>query len=193
MENQSVTVTRREDKRIWFAMRDLKRSNAHDPAFLYLQELGFEIFTPMKEVLASVRGTKRKVLRPWLQDLLFVRSTRTDLDPVVLKTPTLQYRYARGAGYQVPIVVPDRQMASFIAAAASNPNRPRFLTPEEISPAMIGRKVRIMDGPLEGCEGRLLKIRGAHVKRMIVEIPGLLAVSVEVNPEFIQLIPEEKQ
>ena len=42
--------------------------------------------------------------------------------------------------------------------------------------------------PLDGYEGRLLSIRGSRVKRLIVEIPGLLVAAVEVDPEYIRLL-----
>lgn len=53
---------------------------------------------------------------------------------------------------------------------------------------MYGRMIRIEGGPLDGYEGRLLSIRGARVKRLIVEIPGLLVAAVEVDPEYIRFL-----
>ena len=110
-----------KDPRQWFAMRDLKRGNASNPAYLALGQMGFEVFTPMRETLALRFGIRRKVLRPYLQDLLFVHAEREFLDPVVERTPTLQYRYAKGLGYRQPVVVPERQMLPFIAAAGAVP------------------------------------------------------------------------
>ena len=59
---------------------------------------------------------------------------------------------------------------------------------EELTPAMYGRMIRIEGGPLDGYEGRLLSIRGSRVKRLIVEIPGLLVAAVEVDPVYIRLL-----
>ena len=53
---------------------------------------------------------------------------------------------------------------------------------------MIGKKVKIIGGPLNGYEGNLLFIRGSRKKRLIVEIPGFLTAAVEVDPEFITLL-----
>ena len=53
---------------------------------------------------------------------------------------------------------------------------------------MIGKAVRIVGGPLDGYEGRLLKLQGSRIKRMFVELPDQLIVAVEVQPEFIQLL-----
>lgn len=64
----------------------------------------------------------------------------------------------------------------------------RYFLVEELTPAMYGRMIRIEGGPLDGYEGRLLSIRGTRVKRLIVEIPGLLVAAVEVDPKYIRLL-----
>lgn len=53
---------------------------------------------------------------------------------------------------------------------------------------MFGHKIRIVGGPLDGYEGYLQTVRGSKVKRLLIELDNYLAVSVEVLPEFIQLI-----
>lgn len=99
------------------------------------------------------------------------------------RTDTLQYRYVRG-GYKVPMTVREADMRRFVHAVKSSEN-PCYYTPEEISADMIGKKVRIVGGPLDGYEGRLQKMQGSRVKRLFVEIPSVLTASVEVQPEFI--------
>ena len=56
---------------------------------------------------------------------------------------------------------------------------------------MLNRKIRIVGGPLDGYEGTLQTVRGSKVKRLLVELPGLLSVAVEVEPEYIQLVHED--
>ena len=53
---------------------------------------------------------------------------------------------------------------------------------------MIGKKVRIIGGPLNNYEGRLQKLQGSRIKRLFVELPGLFTASVEVQHEFIQVL-----
>jgi len=60
--------------------------------------------------------------------------------------------------------------------------------PNEVTPNMIGRKVRIIGGPLNGYEGFLQKLQGSRVKRMFVELPNHITAAVEVEPEFIQFV-----
>ena len=171
------------DRLQWFVMRDLKRRNAKLPAYKLFDNLKIRFFTPMVWRLVIRHGKRIKEEVPFIQDLLFVHSTRQAVDPIVEKYDTVQYRYVRG-GYKIPMTVREADMQRFIDAVSSTDN-PQYYKPEEITPDMIGRKVRIVGGPLDGYEGNLQKMQGARVKRLFVELPNLLAAAVEVQPEYI--------
>ncbi len=175
-------------KRIcWFVMRDLKRVNAKLPAYKQLSDAHFEVFTPMKERL-SVRGGKRvREKVPFIQDLLFVHDTQDAIDLVVEKIPTIQYRFQKGGGYKTPMIVADADMERFIHAVSVSEN-PKYYLPGELTPAMCGRNIRIVGGPLDGYEGKLLTVRGSRTKRLLVELPEFFSVGVEVSPEYIKLL-----
>ena len=168
-------------------MRDLTRSNANLPAYKLLESLGVTYFTPMHWVLMARGGQKRREYVPFIHDLLFVHETRSKLDVIVSKTPTLQYRFLKGGSYCEPMVVREAEMNRFIHAVGSVGN-PRYYQPTEITPSMCSRRIRIVGGNLDGYEGKLLSVRGSHVKRILVELPSWLVAAVEVNPEFIQLL-----
>ncbi len=173
----------------WFVMRDLKRPNAKLPAYKQLGDLGFRVFTPMTYKLSTIGGKRVRVQAPFVNDLLFVYSEKETLDRVVAQTETLQYRFVKGASYCTPMIVPANDMDRFIAAV-SRVKTPKYYSPEEITPNMYGAKVRMVcDGPLNGFEGTLLKIKGSGKKRFLVELPGILAVSIEVeNSNYIELV-----
>ena len=175
----------------WFVMRDLKRANAKLPAYKQLAEAHIEVFTPMRWRIATRRDAQIREEKPLVRDLLFAHATRSILDPIVERTPTLQYRYVRGA-YCQPMVVKDKDMQRFIGAVEAS-DTPRFYLPGELSAAQCGQMIRIIGGPLNGYEGRLLSIRGSKTKRLLIELPGILSVGVEVEPEYIQLIKDNKQ
>lgn len=155
------------------------------PAYKLLPTLGIEIFTPMHWVIN--RRTKRREYVPVIRNLLFANSSRQILDPVVDETPKLQYIYIRGAAQGTPMTVSDGEMTRFINAVNNDPST-LYYTPEELTPAMLGKQIRVSGGPLDGYSGRLLKMRGSKKKRLLVEIPGLMAAAVEVSPDFIQLL-----
>ena len=120
------------------------------------------------------------------QDLLFVHESRERLDPVVELTNTLQYRFLRD-GKRTPMTVRETEMERFKKAVEATVNH-YYYTPKEVVPDMIGKRVRIVGGPLDGYEGNLQKMQGSRSKRLFVELPDLLTVAVEVQPEFIQII-----
>lgn len=170
----------------WFVMRDLKRANAKHPAYKLLIERNLQVFTPMKWRLTVEKGKRVRKEVPCIQDLLFVHDNRLNLDSIVEKFPTLQYRWVPNA-YRRPMTVPDTDMERFIHAVSSSES-PKYYLPEEITPQMHNRSIRIIGGPLDGYEGTLITTRGSRVKRLLVELPNLLAVGVEVNPDYIQLV-----
>lgn len=157
----------------WYVMRDLKRVNARQPAYKQLEEMKMEIFVPMKWSLKIRKG-------------IHVRETQSKLDAVVEKTPTLQYRWLRNT-WREPMTVADTDMERFINAVNAS-EFPQYYLPEEVTPAMYGRKIRIIGGTLDGYEGRLMTTRGSKVKRLLVELKGFLAVGVDVNPEYIRIV-----
>lgn len=192
MERQSESVAEartfgaEEGGAQWFAMRDLTRSNAKMPAYQMLKEKDIRFFTPMVWKLCLVNGRRVRREVPYLHDLIFVYDTRETLDEIVAQVRTFQYRFLRHT-YREPMTVRGQEMERFIRAVESVES-PRYYLPEEITPDMRSRRVRIFGGSLDGCEGSLVTTRGSKVKRLLVEIPSLLAASVEVRPEYIQLI-----
>mgnify|MGYP006964425103 FL=1 len=173
-----------DDTPQWFVMRDLKRSNAKLPAYRMLEEMNIRCFTPMVTRILVRHGKRERRLLPFLPDLLFVFDTRGTLDPIVGSVPTFQYRYQKG---RVPMTVRQADMERFIRAVSAT-EFPRYYRPDEVTPAMRRRPIRIIGGQLDGMEGHLLSVRGSRVRRLLVELPTVLAASVEVEPDFIQLL-----
>lgn len=170
----------------WFVMRDLKRANSKLPAYKVLQEKGLDVFTPMTWRLSVEKGKRVRREVPCIQDLLFVHECRENLDSFIEGIPTIQYRWVRGK-YREPMVVSDAEMERFIRAVRSSES-PKYYLPEEITPSMLNRSIRIVGGTLDGYEGTLVSTRGSKVKRLLVELSSVLAVAVEVNPDYIQFV-----
>lgn len=175
-----------KNKAFWFVLRDLKRANAKLQAYRLLEEMEMQVFTPKKWQIRTVKGKQVRREIPCIPDLLFVHDTREKLDPLIEDIPTLQYRWVRNK-YREPMVVPDVDMERFIHAVRSSES-PKYYLPEEITPEMLNRRIRIVGGLLDGYEGTLITTRGSKVKRLMVELPGVVALGVEVNPEYIQFI-----
>lgn len=170
----------------WFVMRDLSRSNARVPAWEMLRDHQIRHFTPLVWRMVSSGGKQRPRQVPYIQDLLFAYGTREELDPLVERVRTFQYRYLRHT-WREPMTVPEHDMERFIRAVEST-HSPRYYTPEEVTPDMRDRQICIIGGPLDGYTGTLVTIRGSRHRRLLVEIPMLLAAAVEVEPEYIKLL-----
>ena len=168
----------------WFVMRDLTRPNAKLPAYKMLEKMKIDFFTPMVHKLVMVKGKREDREVPFIHDLIFVHDAQEVIDPIVESVHTFQYRFLK---QRKPMTVRDADMERFISAVRATDN-PVYFRPGELAPAMCGRRVRIVGGPLDGYEGRLLSIRGSRVRRLVVELPSLLFVAVEVQPEYIQLL-----
>lgn len=180
------TVVTGNDACQWFVMRDLTRPNAKQPAYKLLDGMNIRNFTPMVWKLMLNHGKRERRQMPFIHDLLFVYASRAELDSVVETTPMLQYRYLRG-GYKVPMTVRAADMQRFMHAVRFS-SSPQYYRPDEVTPSMRNRRIRIIGGNLDGYEGSLITTRGSKVKRLLVEIPMLLAATVEVETEFIQLL-----
>ena len=177
-----------DTERHWYALRDLKRANATSPAYKVLSEVGVEVFTPMTwRMVISKSGRKVGREVAIMPDLLFAYDTKENLDSIIARIPTLQYRYKRGGAYCEPIIVPVQDMNRFISAVSAA-GSPRYYSMDEISSLNCGQRIRIMGGSMDGMEGKLLSIRGSRTKRLVVELPNLLAVSVEIQDEYIQIL-----
>lgn len=148
---------------------------------------GIECFTPMHWVITKRGNVKRREYIPVIRNLLFARATRKELDPIIEETPKLQYIYLRGAPQATPMTVDDAEMTRFMNAV-NNDSSPLYYSPEELTAGMIGKEIRVKGGPLDGYQGRLLKMQGSKKKRLLVEIKGFITAAVEVSPDFIELV-----
>ena len=186
MQHLSVSTPEISEAPRWYVLRDLKRANAREHAYQLFLEQQMEVFTPMKWQLRTVKGKHIRQEVPYMPDLLFVYATREQIDPLVERHSTLQYRWLRNK-FREPMTVPDADMNRFIQAIRATQS-PKYFLPEEITSSMLGRPIRMIGGSLDGYEGTLLTIRGSKVKRLLVELPGLLTVGVEVDPDYIQFV-----
>lgn len=166
-------------------MRDLKRPNAKQPAYLQLKDEPLEVFTPLKQQIRTKNGKRIREEVPYIHDLLFVKGSQQEVEAILQRIPTLQFRFLRG-GFRKPMIVRDADMERFIHAISVS-EFPQYYLPEEITPAMYGRTIRVVGGNLDGYQGTLITTRGSKTKRLLVELKDCIAVAVEINADSIIL------
>ena len=154
----------------------------------WFTEQGIETFVPMRyEIITRRDGTKVRELVPAIHNLLFVRSSRPEMRELKPQIPIVQYLTRPVDGRNEPILVPEYQMSQFIRVSNSYDDKLSYFRPEELN-LRRGTAVRIIGGPFDGVEGTFVKVQGIRNRRVVVQLPGLLAVAAEVHPDLIQVL-----
>ena len=140
----------------------------------YLDSKQIENFIPMRYEYIVRNECKIRKLVPAIHNLVFVRSTRKQLEEIKeAKVAILPIRYIMDCETQQPITIPDVQMRSFIDPTTINLKR--------------GQRVRITGGVFEGVEGEFVRIKDD--RRVVVVIQGLMAVATAfIHPSLIEQI-----
>jgi transcription antitermination factor NusG len=157
-----------------------------------LKEASIEYFFPVYYKDRKIRGSERceRVPLPLLGNLIFVKSSRNVLDPV-LKEVKLKFSipydlYYKNMGDKKIIVVPENQMRNFIAVAGNEQEQVIYLSNEEVN-LKKGVKVKITGGIFAGVEGVFMRINGD--KRVVVSIPNLFSVATAyISSCYVQKI-----
>ena len=148
-----------------------------------LDELGVESFVPTCVERVKQMGKSVLKCKALLHNYIFVRAEKARIDE--LKRGKLSFlRYVmcnNDEGLKVVQTVPDRQMNSFIAVAGNSEEKAIFLNINDRS-LFKGDRVRILAGVFEGVEGVLVKLPRKRDMRVVVEIPGVAAVSTTALP-----------
>lgn len=170
----------------WFAMSAPFRKEL--AAKSQLDRRSIENFVPMHYTVRTRGGRKRRECVPAIHNLIFVRSTKADIQTAKQEIGFIQYLTRRENGRNVPIVVPDEQMQQFIAVSGTLDEKLVYLRPDEIN-LSCGTSVRILGGPFDGVEGIFVKVQGHRSRRVVVLVEGIAAVATaEIEPDLIEIL-----
>jgi hypothetical protein len=163
---------------MWFALRatysrELKVKER-------LDAMGIRTFVPMMWRSREVDGKTEKKLVPAVGNLCFAYSSRKELDDFIRgygENSPVHYYWDRIS--DSPLTVPEKAMEDFMKVAGTMDEDLIYLT--EISGKLRdGQNVRVISGPFAGVEGKVVRIRKS--RRILVEIPGMLAVASTYLP-----------
>jgi len=161
----------------------------------YLKTANIESFFPMcyKERRLKDSERTRRILQPVFTNLLFAKSSKTALDPVLkgvkLHLGITDDLYYRDLGTKKLIIVPEEAMRNFISVVGAVKEQIIYLSNEEVR-LRKGTKIRIIGGVFEGVEGIFMRIKGD--KRVVVTLPDLFSVATAYIPTQFILSLEEK-
>lgn len=155
----------------------------------HLESIGIKCYIPMHYQTVGRDEHKKRKLVPIIHNLVFVYSTREQLDSLKKELEyRLPMRYIMERETRQPIIVPDKQMQDFITVADTYNEQVIYLDPGELK-LKKGSRVRITEGIFCGVEGKLLRIKGD--RRVVVSIEGIMAVATTfIHPSMLEVIPD---
>ena len=177
---------------VWFAMSAPYRRELRAKAFLDSRNI--ECFVPMKQAVIEKRcGIKSKELVPAIHNLIFVRTSKEQIKTLKQGVDFLQYRTMPSNGKNHPIIVPDKDMAQFIAVTKASNDGIIYLRPEEID-LEKGTKVRVHGGTFDGAEGYFVKIKGKRNRKVVLLIENVAAIALaDISADLIEVLSQEEK
>lgn len=168
----------------WFVLR--ATYNRQKQAYDYIVNKGVEAYLPLHYVQKLVNGKRKRLLEPYLPQLLFVYASDGEIRDLVEDTPELSFltyyynHFKKTAeGKNPPLVVPYRSMMNFIRVTSVENAHIKVVSSEQCH-YKSGDIVRVIDGDFAGVEGRVARVSGQQ--RVVVEIEGVCLVTTAYIP-----------
>ena len=169
-----------EDKLLyWFAAKTKPRQEK----FIKdkLNGLAIENFIPLRMELRQWKYRKKKVIVPVIPQLN-LSYTKYASGFQLLNENRLHIWYMKDLATNRNLIVPDKQMEDFMMAINAKKGNMRIINPDLAK----GDKVVVKGGPFKGLEGELLRVE--EKSRVVVNLQGIIAVSVEIEGQFLEKI-----
>ena len=171
----------------WYALRvsysrELKIQEA-------LNGLGVRTFVPMmwKKCLDKQGAMERKKLVPAVGNLCFAYWTKPAIEDFIRgfgESSPVHFYWDRTANR--PMIVSDKAMNDFMRVSSTLDEDLIYIT-EITGKLHEGQTVKVKEGPFEGVEGKVVRIRKS--RRILVELPGMLAVATTyIAPEKLEIL-----
>ncbi|MGO9338919.1 MAG: UpxY family transcription antiterminator [Terracidiphilus sp.] len=165
----------------WFAV--WTRSRQEKVAAAMLETLGVSHFLPLKSEVRQWSDRKQTVHVPLFSGYLFVRMNPSkDSRLQVLKVPGIAGFVGNTSG---PLPIPDQQIEDIRTVLT------RRVECSVLPLLTEGDRVRVIRGPLEGIEGRLL--RSNSTSRLLISIEMIhKSLAVTVSRQDVELMEVEE-
>jgi len=165
-----------DDLPLWYCLHT--RSRHEEVVFQRLEEKKISSFLPKLEVWSRRKDRRKKIQKALFPGYVFVHEV---MDPYhrleILKTPGVVKILGNERG---PVAVPDIQIESIQKILGGKSAVSPFPYLKE------GQIVRVVEGPLKGCEGFLLKIKEGREKLVISVDLLQRSVAVEIDGASVE-------
>ena len=164
-----------------------------DKASDFLVEDGTYTYIAKKIVEKYVGGKRKRYLQTLIPNLLFAYTTDKKAKEYVSYTPAIAYLSYYYNHFELdenemnpPLTVPDEEMKRFVLATCNKNKHLLFVQPSQCH-FKGGERVRVIDGPFTGVEGRVARVAGQQ--RVVVSLSSIGLISTAYIPTaFIRRI-----
>ena len=175
----------------WYVFR--ASYGREDKASDYLVEDGTYTYIAKKMVEKYVEGKRKRYLQTLIPNLLFAYTTDKKAKEYVSYTPAIAYLSYYYNHFELdenemnpPLTVPDEEMKRFVLATCNKNKHLLFVQPSQCH-FKGGERVRVIDGPFTGVEGRVARVAGQQ--RVVVSLSSIGLISTAYIPTaFIRRI-----
>ncbi len=166
------------DVPLWYCLHT--RSRHEEVVYQRLEKKGFLAFLPKLEVWSKRKDRRKRIQKALFPGYLFVNDILNPFRTLeILKTPGVAKILSNEKG---PAPVPDAQIESIKKILSGKTAVFPFPYLKE------GQIVRVVDGPLKGCQGFLLQIK-EEKERLVISVDILQrSVSVEIEGASVEPI-----
>lgn len=180
----------------WFVLR--VTYGRIEQACKILNERKIQTYVPLNYVLKIINGKKKYVYEPLISNLVFIYSTRKEIDLLVkFPAPTAQLlKYylnktlpvEHDTGKYPPLIISDNDMRNFMLITSVTNKHTMLVKPEQCH-YKTGDLVKIIHGQFEGVIGKVARVAGQQ--RVVVKIEGLCMVATAYIPsDFMIILPK---
>lgn len=161
----------------WYALRV---SAQHERKLVeQLKEKDFEAFVPVRQEKHRWSDRMKMVEQVLTPQIIFVRTCMEKKNDVFVSRDIKSFVYAPGDNKPSPI--PDVKMADFIRLIDANYNFKMTLP-------LVGDDVMVLDGPLRGLVGNLVKIDGEN--QLIIHLNEAFGAQITIDPLSVSKVPK---
>lgn len=177
---------------MWFALRCTYQREFIAQAAL--SSIGVVSYVPCKKIRKKTGGKNVEKPQALVHNLLFALATREQIQEIkTFRIPYLRYimRPIPKSEFFEPIIVPQKQMESFILATSAKADI-EILSLDEQLKLNVGSTVRILSGPFKGVTGKYVEYE-PNENHVIVQIEGIIAIATAaLTPNQIEAVEEGK-
>ena len=177
----------------WFVIRT--NCGQEQKGMDYLSGKGIKTFSPTVTQIKEIDGVPTPVTVYSLPILFFAQGTEQTLKPLVELNPEANYlrfycRYYNDGGKRRRqiITIPQTQMNSFLKICEAKDLNMRIYN-EVIHKFDKGKRVRVIEGPYQGVEGRAIRIFGQQRVGVVID-DILTAVTSYVPSAYLEKLDE---